>query len=461
MPVEANAGAFKPGEVLGTYELVRQLGAGAMGEVYQARHRRLGRNVAIKLLKPEHAKDGESVQRFFQEAKAVNEINHEHIVEIFDFVEEPGPEGPGRVYCVMELLAGSDLGQLIQRGGLGVKRSASIALQIAQALGAAHQLGVVHRDLKPDNVFVGEHAGRADYVKVLDFGVAKLANPVDKPVRTTTDGAMVGTPRYMAPEQAASLGVDWRADIYALGSVLYEMVCGRPLFEGEAFGALMADIITRPSPDLPHSTPSGEPIPAELAILVRRCVEKDPDRRPQSMAEVAKLLEPLAEGTAPVGRARRAALAPVLAVVAIVAVIGGAFGYRALSQPTTIVQPVGVVIAPTSRAPPPVPAKVRLEVRTDPAGAKVMRLDTNQPLGETPLDLQLERADGDVPLRIERDGFQTLERTVRLERDNTIDLSLAALVPPPAPTVPKSRPQPTKPAPKERIGDDVLDPFAH
>jgi serine/threonine-protein kinase len=358
----------------------------------------------------------------------------------------------------MELLAGNGLGQLIERGGLGVKRSASIALQIAEALGAAHQHGVVHRDLKPDNVFVGEHAGRADYVKVLDFGVSKLADPVSRSIRATNDGAMVGTPRYMAPEQAASLGVDWRADIYALGAVLYEMLTGRALFEGEAFGALMADIITRPPPDLPHSTPSGEPIPAELAILVRRCVEKDPERRPQSMADVAKVLEPLAQGTAPMGRTRRSVLASVLGVVTIVAVVGGAFGYRALSKPETVVQPVAVMVRPSPR--PSAPARVRLEVRTDPAGAKVTRLDTNQALGDTPLDLQLDRAEGDVPLRIERDGFVALERTVRLERDNTLDVSLAAIPPPPPPAVPKTRPPTTRPTPKERVGDDVLDPFA-
>src|SRR5262245_22878404 len=173
-----------------------------MGRVYLARHSRIGRQAAIKVLKMEHAQSRELVQRFIQEATAVNTIKNDHIVEIYDFGEEMLPDGNSRVYCVMELLEGIALSDEMWKAPLKVERAVRIAQQMARGLGAAHKVGVVHRDIKPDNIFLAKHGGD-DFVKVLDFGVAKLLEQIgDLPRASTTVGIVIGTPEYMAPEQA-------------------------------------------------------------------------------------------------------------------------------------------------------------------------------------------------------------------------------------------------------------------
>ncbi|MCP3105448.1 serine/threonine protein kinase, partial [Myxococcus sp. K15C18031901] len=278
---------LQEGALLGSYQLETLLGEGSMGRVFQARHVRLGRQVALKVLKPEHARDGNFVQRFFQEARTVNQINHEHIVEIFDFVDEG--EG-GHVYCVMELLRGQGLGALLKQESLSLARIQRIAVQVCAALGAAHQVGVVHRDIKPDNLFLIQRSGQPDFVKVLDFGVAKLLAAEDAPPTGTVDGTIIGTPAYMSPEQAAGLPVDARSDIYAVGNILHEMLTGHPPFQAEAFGQLVVQIITQPPPPLPSHLASGEAVPPALAELVSRCLAKEPEARPRSLAEVTTAL---------------------------------------------------------------------------------------------------------------------------------------------------------------------------
>jgi serine/threonine-protein kinase len=276
---------LQAGDVLGSYRLERLLGEGSMGRVFQARHTRLDRQVALKVLRPAFSQDSGCVRRFFQEAQAVNRINHEHIVEIFDFVEDT--QG-GHVYCVMELLRGRSLTSLLEQERLTLERIQRIAVQVCAALGAAHQLGVVHRDVKPDNLFVSQRPGHPDYVKVLDFGVAKVLSA--EPSQGTLEGLLIGTPRYMAPEQASGLPVDHRADIYAVGTLLYEMLSGRPPFEAHALGRLMMKIISEPPPPLPERLPSGEPLPPALAELVMRCLAKEPQERPQQLAELIPAL---------------------------------------------------------------------------------------------------------------------------------------------------------------------------
>jgi len=200
------------GAELGSYKLTSLLGEGAMGRVFKARHMRLGRTVAIKILNPEYAARPDVVKRFFREAKVVNEIDHENIVEVTDFVEVPG-----LAFLVMELLDGQSLREIVKRRKgkwPPLYRSVAVMAQVCDALEAAHQKGVVHRDLKPDNIFVIQRAGR-DYAKVLDFGVAKLHDSLDK--HETSAGVILGTPHYMAPEQALGREVDGRADV--LGGV--------------------------------------------------------------------------------------------------------------------------------------------------------------------------------------------------------------------------------------------------
>ncbi len=281
----------KEGDVLGSYQLVKLIGEGSMGRVFLARHVRLGRQVALKVMRPEHLRTPHLVQRFFQEARSVNQINHEHIVEVFDFVNEVEGSGAGRAYCVMELLLGASLAELLRKQPLDIKRAVHITRQVCVALEAAHQLGVVHRDVKPDNIFITERNGDANFTKVLDFGVAKLTAPLgEEKASETIEGTIVGTPAYMAPEQAAGLGADYRADIYGVGVVLYEILAGHPPFESTSFGQLVVQIITKPPPPLPQFTSRGERIPGKLKAVVMRCLEKEPLDRPLSMDELSQQL---------------------------------------------------------------------------------------------------------------------------------------------------------------------------
>jgi len=453
---------LREGSVLGSYQLETFLGEGSMGRVFQARHARLGRQVALKVLKPEHARDGGFVQRFFQEARTVNQINHEHIVEIFDFVDEG--EG-GHVYCVMELLRGQGLSSLLRQEPLSLARIQRIAVQVCAALGAAHQVGVVHRDIKPDNLFLTQRAGQPDFVKVLDFGVAKHLSSEGAPTGTL-DGTIIGTPAYMSPEQAAGLSVDARSDIYAVGNIFYEMLSGHPPFQAEAFGQLVVQIITQPPPPLPSHLPSGEPLPPQLADLVMRCLAKEPEARPQTLAEVTTglLLMPLQAPSSPEALAALAASErPTRRMAAIVgatrrrAVMAAGGGVLALltgallwtgMRSTESVDSTGSlgsadesllarapesVVAPRreaeARAEPSLPElahpAVRLTVHSFPEGAQVVRSDTGEVLGITPLVRELPRREVPLSLRVELAGYVSSERSVRLDSHAELEVPLA------------------------------------
>ena len=269
------------GQTLGKYELVQLLGEGAMGQVFLARHTQLGRQVAIKLLRPTLIRQPELVARFFQEARTVNQINHQNIVQIHDFVREPDATGAERVYCIMELLGGKSLADWFRHGGLNIEQTLEVLRQVSLALAAAHRSGVVHRDVKPDNIMVDDRDGHL-FAKVLYFGMAKLGPQMGRVVDTTRQGAVIGTPLYMSPEQAAGIEVDARADLYGLGAVLYEALAGHPPFQASTFGVLVAAIIRDTAPPLPATTPRGEFISEELAELVQRALSKDPSLRPQT-----------------------------------------------------------------------------------------------------------------------------------------------------------------------------------
>ena len=256
------------GQLFGAYELVRRLGEGGMGEVYVGRHTRLGREVAIKVLREEFAAMPDVVQRFFQEAKVVNDLKHPNTVEILDFVEEPG-----RVYLVMELLEGRTIAELDhEQGPLQIARIAKLLAMACDALEAAHRLGVVHRDIKPENLFVISEHGE-ERLKVLDFGVARRLTGGAQ----TQAGLVLGTPFYMAPEQAAGRAVDARADVYALGVTLYELLSRTPM-----------SAVTTPQRLLRAA--SGEPIPQPLTSLVASMLSLDPAQRPGSARQVESVL---------------------------------------------------------------------------------------------------------------------------------------------------------------------------
>jgi serine/threonine protein kinase len=259
---------------VGPYRVQGLLGEGAMGRVFRAE--RDGRQVAVKLLRGEHLRSRLLLDRFFREARAVSRIRHPHIVEVLEVGEERGPEGLERAYCVMELLEGKTLGALFRERALDVARIVEIAAQVCEALEAAHATGVVHRDVKPDNVFVASRR-KGDWVKLLDFGIAKLLRV--GPEMSRTKATVIGTPHYMAPEQASGDPVDGRTDLYALGVVLYEMLAGRR--PGRVRGG--------PEP-LPADTPGGEPIPRALARPILSCLETDPANRPASAAALRTAL---------------------------------------------------------------------------------------------------------------------------------------------------------------------------
>jgi len=323
--------AYPVGAVLGSYRLLQQIGAGGMGRVFVAEHVRLGRRVALKVLRSEFSGNLEAVKRFFAEARAVNCISHENIIEVSDFVESRN--GPS--FYIMELLHGQDLRGVQEREGiLPIERILRIGAQICSGLGAAHAAGIVHRDLKPDNIFLIERNGQRDFVKLLDFGVAKLnANFDEAATFRSTVGMVVGTPDYMAPEQALGHPVDHRADIYATGVILYEMVAGRRPFVATSAREVMVQHLTatpcRPS----RLNPAGK-IPEELEELILCCLAKDPINRPQEIGEVEQRLRDILADLPARGqrraRVRRrskplklAGAAALLAVLATSAWIGG------------------------------------------------------------------------------------------------------------------------------------------
>ena len=439
--------AEKLDDVLGNYRLEKLLGEGAMGRVYQARHVRLGRQVALKVMRPELALSRTFIQRFFQEARSVNQINHEHIVEIFDFCEEPIAGAGTRVFCVMELLEGENLSDRLRRAPLNVVGLAKVARQICSALEAAHKVGVVHRDVKPDNIFLIEKSG-AQYVKVLDFGVAKLLpGSSEAPTEKTLEGVVIGTPSYMAPEQAEGQS-DHRTDIYALGVVLYKALSGRAPFEGRSYADLMVRVIRDPAPPLPKATPAGDPIPPGLRALVRRCLAKNPLERPQSMAELSEKLAVYA---------KEAKAAPSSSRSAKQWAVGG-LGLGAMVFCAWVALRPAVVKGVGARAPFAVAGPIHVLVRSSPSGAEVRRLDQNVVLGQTPLALELPREVGHLAVRIELAGYQPTDRELSLSADSQLEAALE-----PKPSEEKVKRAPPRRSPDRTNArahrDDVLDPF--
>jgi eukaryotic-like serine/threonine-protein kinase len=276
------------GRTIGTYTLVEKLGQGGMGEVYLAEHRRIGRRAAIKFLLPAFSKDADVVTRFFNEARAASVIKHPGIVEIYDcdVVDE-------EAYIVMEYLEGESLAATLRRTGALANEPIAIAAvvgQIASALAAAHRKQIIHRDLKPENIFLSvEESARAPFVvKILDFGIAKLTAPGGGGSNTRT-GGLLGTPVYMSPEQCRGLStIDHRADIYALGCVLFEMATGRHVFVKDAAGDLLVAHIIETAPRISAFRPE---VPSWMDDLAARMLAKGPDDRPSSMDEIVSAME--------------------------------------------------------------------------------------------------------------------------------------------------------------------------
>jgi serine/threonine-protein kinase len=262
------------------YRIQTLIGRGGMGVVYRGEHVHMGKTVAIKLLHGELANRKEQVKRFKREAQAISRLSNIHTVTIFDY-----GRSQGLMYLVMEFLEGRDVGWMLRsEGKIGFLRALMILVQMCESLSEAHDRGIIHRDLKPENVFLIEKRDMKDFVKVLDFGLAKIRIGIERP-DDTAHGAILGTPYYMSPEQIRSSDVDHRADIYALGGLGYCMLTGHPPYQAPSPLAVMAKHLTEPVPDLGDSGLSSDALKAITPVL-HRCLDKDPDRRYRSVEEL-------------------------------------------------------------------------------------------------------------------------------------------------------------------------------
>ena len=268
------------GATVGNYQVLQKIGSGAMGNVFLAQHPVIGKRVALKVIHPELASNEEMIARFFNEARAVTQIGHDNIVDVQDFGQTPD----GDSFIVMELLEGFSLGdKLKHEGALSIPRATHIALQLADGLSAAHARGIIHRDLKPDNIFLIPRGGDPDFVKILDFGLAKLSGPSQAMSHQTKTGSLLGTPHYMAPEQAENVKkVDHRADVYSLGCILFQMLTGRVPFPGEGFGEVLVRHVREPPPLPSRLNPA---VPPALEKIVLHALAKKPEFRFASMDE--------------------------------------------------------------------------------------------------------------------------------------------------------------------------------
>jgi serine/threonine-protein kinase len=438
-------------ERVGPYRLIKRLGGGGMGEVFEALHEQLQRRVAIKFLHQQLCSHPQVAARFLNEARAVNIVRHSCLVDIYDV----GQLDDGSLYIVMELLDGDTLSRRIRGAGmLSADEATRLGRQIASALAAAHARGIIHRDLKPDNVMLiaDPEVEGGMRVKVLDFGIAKMLGPTGNTptAQLTHTGFILGTPQYMAPEQCrGSRDIDGKADVYALGLILYEALIGTPAFSGTSEWELMAAQIQQAAPLLP---PRVRP---HLASLITRMLEKESQARP-TMADVAARLGDLRGGdtpwTPPAERMTLPANNPYLTPVpapsrttlgsaaselspsparsrsllwlwVAVPLVGGGAAWLARAMTTPLAPPPPPPVAAVVVAPPPIEAKaspaptVAWTVTSLPSGASIDRTDDGAHLGETPWHREQPAAAGAITVRLTRPGYRSREVMLDLGHD--------------------------------------------
>jgi serine/threonine-protein kinase len=436
------------GTTIGNYRVTAQLGEGGMGIVYLAEHPALGRKAAIKVLHQRLAADPQVVSRFFQEARASNAIRHPNIVEAYDYGTLPD----GASYIIMEYLDGESLAaRLRRRGRLPLRTALELAHQTAGALSAAHAQSIVHRDLKPDNLYLTRdpRSPGVEVIKVLDFGIAKLAASVDSQIsHKTRTGTLMGTPLYMSPEQCLGVKeVDHRSDIYSLGCILFEMLCGEPPFVSEGFGALVNMHINQ-APEKPSRR--NPDVPSAVDRIILKLLAKSADERYADMQSVQAALAPeiarapvppaaaetlpavgvsggrvmhaattLSDASAAVGTEeiprRRRGMGPVLAVVGAVAVVGAFVASRFMSGDRAARPPVAAAPAPVPVAqpavpatpPPPAPAAaptIEAALDSTPPGALVT-ID-GVAIGTTPMTWRTAPSEKPAALTFSLDGYR-------------------------------------------------------
>jgi tRNA A-37 threonylcarbamoyl transferase component Bud32 len=484
----------------GRYKVESVLGEGGMGVVYLARHKVIDKRVAIKVLRADMARDKEITERFVQEAKAASSIGNPHIIDISDFGDLPD----GSTYFVMEFLDGKPLGKVLEETRpLPIARLIEIARQIAEGLAGAHQRGIVHRDLKPDNIFLVRRGSETDFVKILDFGIAKVGSGTAKLTRA---GSVFGTPHYMSPEQAAGSPVDSRTDIYALGVILYEMASGKVPFDADNFmGILTQHMYKAPVPIRALVPPQD--IPPGLEAVILKALSKKPEQRYQTMEEVAADLEKVLNGTvpdavpemmarsggfnvpadfykergmpAPVpgtprGPARKpwGMVAGIAGVLAAVAIVVGVFAKSSSSTASSGPANTAPVAAPTP-APTPEPAAAptqsaapAIELKhvlfaAEPLDAHVFLGE--QDLGQPPLTVDVPVGQK-VTVEVRREGYKTksltldgteAKQTVKLARDLTVRAP-----PVKKPEKPAATGAASKPSSPSLGGSEIVNPWA-
>jgi tRNA A-37 threonylcarbamoyl transferase component Bud32 len=430
----------------GRYQVTRKIGEGGMGAVYEAQHTLIGKRVAVKVLLERYAQKTEIVARLQQEARLASAIGNEHIVDITDF----GETEDGRTFVVMEYLEGESFADLIAREGpLSAERAIAIARQVADALGAAHQKGIVHRDVKPENIFLIRRNDK-EFVKVVDFGISKILRPGDEELqRLTQTGMVLGTPLYMSPEQArGEEDLDHRIDIYALGVILYESVTGEVPFRGKNSLVIINQVLAA-DPRAPRDLRPDLGISEAFESVILHSMAKERGRRYQSMAELEKDLERLQAGELDVGPiirepqpgAQTGAFArklserwmqvTALVVVAAATIIVMKASARATADPlppVALVVPTIPVFAPASA---PVPTMVTLTFTSSPSGAEVDLMTADHgyaSLGVTPIVKTVPRSDAPALYRVRLAGYRPVDdKPISLKTDQTTPLSLDPL----------------------------------
>jgi tRNA A-37 threonylcarbamoyl transferase component Bud32 len=439
------------GQRIGSYLLVRPIGAGATGRVFEVQHLTIGRRAAMKILAPEHASRPGAIRRLFTEARAISQINHPHIVEVTDLVEDDGPGAANGI--VMELLEGKSLAQAIaDEPRMAPARFLPILAQVADALSAAHTARFVHRDLKPENVYLTTQHGQPDYVKLLDFGLVQTVTENRAP--TPAEGVFVGTPAYASPEQASGKPVDHRTDIYSLGVILYELLCGRLPFQGRNFGEFVVKHLTAEPPPTPPEV-LRTPLGRTLDAVARRCLRKQPEQRYGSAAELRDLFAELAAGKArPLlsGLAKRRWL--VAAGLTALLAVGLTLRVRQRATPSPSAT---AVRAP--RVVPLLPARtVLLEFESDPPGAETRVLGDERLLGQTPFRLTKPADGAEVQYEMRLPGYLPRRDRVVLAPEARALKVGGSLRRPSVP--PAHRPAPA--AKRHRsVRNATLNPFAH
>jgi tRNA A-37 threonylcarbamoyl transferase component Bud32 len=399
------------------YRLTRPIGSGGMGTVFLGEHVLIHKPIAVKVLSPDYSSKTEEVERFLQEARAASRIRQENVVDITDF----GISREGHVFLVMEYLEGEDLSTTSEReGALPWRRAVRMILQIAEALAAAHAQGVIHRDMKPENCFRIRRGNDPDFIKVLDFGIAKIIEEdYDYEQPSSTGSGLLGTPEYVAPELVRGIKPDHRVDIYAVGVIFYRLLTGKLPIQGDSFMAtLTAHLMQAPTP--PSQVAPEAQIPAEVEAVVMHALEKEQDRRHPTIAEfIRELNAAVAAIDGPAAQEKRRGVHPqvVLGVVVALLLIFAAVLWVVVQklgsqdQAPTIAAAEPPAPAPGPTAPPPVQAEP--PAKAEPAKVEPAKAEPAPPTKAEPPPVATDDATPDEPPEPEvaRPGKKTAPRS--------------------------------------------------